>query len=178
MLSFGFWSSYLKVYIHLTCINTQQQTTSPFSSWLLLSRVSLIYWYNGNTVLRLVWYRLVLILIILKFISIYPASTHTATNNFTILFVVAIATGEFTILILWKYGFKVCVILFGFYSSHFKVYIYLPCINTQWKTTKPFYLWLSLSHASLLYWYYENTVLRFVWYLLALIQIILKFISI
>ena len=53
------------------------------------------------------------------------------TNNSTILFVIAIFTGEFTILILQKYGFKVCVILFGFYSAHFKVYTHLTCINTQ-----------------------------------------------
>ena len=31
------------------------------------------------------------------------------------------------------------MISFGFYSSYFKVYIHLPCINTQRKTTEPFY---------------------------------------
>ena len=46
--------------------------------------------------------------------------------------------GKFTILILQKYSFKVCVISFSFYSTHFKVYIHLPCINTQQKTTAPF----------------------------------------
>ena len=46
--------------------------------------------------------------------------------------------GEFSILILQKYHFKVCVISFGFYSTHFKVYIHLPCINTQQRTTSPF----------------------------------------
>ena len=30
------------------------------------------------------------------------------------------------------------VILFGFYSTNFKVYIHLPCINTQQQTTAPF----------------------------------------
>ena len=30
---------------------------------------------------------------------------HTATNNSTILFMIAIVTGEFTILVLQKYGF-------------------------------------------------------------------------
>ena len=48
---------------------------------------------------------------------------------------IAIVTGEFTILILRKYGFKVYVILLGFYSSQFKVYINLPYINTQRQTT-------------------------------------------
>ena len=51
---------------------------------------------------------------------------------------IAIAIGEFTILILQKYGFKVCVISFGFYSTHFKVYIHLPCINTQRRTAATF----------------------------------------
>ena len=41
-------------------------------------------------------------------------------------------------LILQKYGFKVCVISFCFYSSHYKVYIHLPCMNTQRRTTAPF----------------------------------------
>ena len=75
--SLGFWSSYLKVYINLTCINKQQQTASPFPSWWPLSRVSLLYWYCGNTVLRFVWHHLVFIRLILKFISIYPASIHS-----------------------------------------------------------------------------------------------------
>ena len=89
-----------------------------------------------------------------------------------------IVTGEFTILIIRRYGFKVCVILFGYYSSHFKVYIHWTCINTQQQTTSPLYSWLTLSRVSLLYWYYEDTVLRFVWYCLVFIQLILKCISI
>ena len=51
---------------------------------------------------------------------------------------ISIVTGEFTIMILQKYGFKICVISFGFYSTHFKVYIHLPSINTQKRTTEPF----------------------------------------
>ena len=41
-------------------------------------------------------------------------------------------------MLLRKYGFKVCVILFGFYSTRFKVNINLPCINTQQRTTARF----------------------------------------
>ena len=63
---------------------------------------------------------------------------HTATNNNTILFVIAIVRGEFTMLIQQKYGFKCCVFLFDFYSAHYKVYFYLPCINTQRQTTASF----------------------------------------
>ena len=48
---------------------------------------------------------------------------------------IAIVTGEFTLLILQKYGFKVCVISFGFYSTHFKVYTRVPSINTHRQTT-------------------------------------------
>ena len=45
-----------------------------------------------------------------------------------------------------KYGFKVFVISFGFYSSRFKVYIRLPCINTQQQTTAPFDDTLVISY--------------------------------
>ena len=71
----------------------------------------------------------------------------TATNNIIILFVIAIVTGEFNILILQKYGFKVCVILFGFYSTHYKVYIHLPWINTQRRTTPPFDITPVISYS-------------------------------
>ena len=56
--------------------NTQQRTTTPFSSWSPLSRFSLLWWSYKNTVLRFMWYRLVFIQLIKKFISVYPASTH------------------------------------------------------------------------------------------------------
>ena len=50
----------------------------------------------------------------------------------------AIVTGEFTLLILQKYGFKAYMILFGSYSTNFKFYIHLPCISTQQQLTSPF----------------------------------------
>ena len=74
---FGFWSSCLKFYIHLLCINTQLRTTTLFSLWSPLEQVSLPYWNYKNMVLSFVWYRLVFIQLILKFIFIYPASTHS-----------------------------------------------------------------------------------------------------
>ena len=74
---FGFWSSCLKVYIHLLCINTQRRTTIPFSSWSSLSQVSLLCWYYKNTVLRIVWSCLVFIQLIIKFISIYSTSSNS-----------------------------------------------------------------------------------------------------
>ena len=58
---------------------------------------------------------------------------------------ITIFTGKFTILILQKYNFKVCVISFSFYSTHFKVYIRLPYINTQLITTEPFNNTLVIS---------------------------------
>ena len=76
-ISFGFWASYLKVYIHLPWIKTQQWKTPSFSSRSLLTRMSLIYWYYKNTVLRFVWYCLVFIQLNLKVVSIYPESTHS-----------------------------------------------------------------------------------------------------
>ena len=71
------YSTRLKVYIYLPSINTQQQTTASFSLWLPLSQVTLPYWYYENTVSRLVWYCLVFIELILKFISVYTASKHS-----------------------------------------------------------------------------------------------------
>ena len=44
-----------------------------------------------------------------------------------------------------KYGFKVCVILFVFYSTHYKPYIHLHCINKQRLTTEPF----GITHITL-----------------------------
>ena len=117
-------------------------------------------------------------MILFEILYLFTLHQHTKTNNSTIFFVIAIFTGEFTILILRKYDFKVCMISFGFYSSHFKFFIHLPCINTQPKTTASFKLWLPLSQVSLLYWYYKNRVLRLVWYRLVFIQLILKFIFI
>ena len=82
-------------------------------------------------------YCLVFIRLILNFISI-TLHQHIKTNNNIIFFVIDVVTGEFTLLIIQKYGFDFCVILFGFYSTRFKVYIHSPCINTQQQTTKPF----------------------------------------
>ena len=96
----------------------------------------------------------------------------------TRVFVIAIVTGECTVLLLQKYILKVCAVLFGFRSSCLKVHIHLRYINTQQQTITSFYLWLPFSRVSLICWYYENTVLRFVWYRLVFIQIIIKFISI
>ena len=76
VVSVGFWSSYLKFYIHLLCINTQERTTRTFSLWFPSSRVSLLWWYYANTVERFIWYCLVFIQLVIKLISIYPASTH------------------------------------------------------------------------------------------------------
>ena len=51
--------------------------------------------------------------------------------------------------VLRKYSFKVCVISFGFYSTHYKVYIYLPCIDTQWLKTAPLYSSRALPSSNL-----------------------------
>ena len=71
-------------------------------------------------------------------VCIYLRCINTLLNNNTIFFVTDIRLGKFTMLILCKYGFKVCVILFYFYSTHYKDYIHLPCINTHLRTTAPF----------------------------------------
>ena len=60
---------------------------------------------------------------------------------------ISIVTGEFTILILQKYGFKVCVISFHFYSTNFKVYIHLSCIYTQRQTSAPFDITPTISYS-------------------------------
>ena len=96
----------------------------------------------------------------------------------TSVFVITIVTGEYTVLLLQKHGFKFCTVLFGFWSSCLKVYIHLRCINTQKNRTTQFDSWSPLSQVNLLSWYYENAFLRFVWYRLVLIQLIIKFISI
>ena len=79
--SFGFRSSSWKLYIHLRCNNTQRRTTTQFSLWSPSSRVSLLCWYYKNTVLKFVWYHSVFIQLIIKFVSIYPASTHIRKHH-------------------------------------------------------------------------------------------------
>ena len=59
-------------------------------------------------------------------------------NYKTSFIVIGIVMGECTMLYYKKYGFKVCVILFDFYSTHYKVYIHIPCITTQQQTRAPF----------------------------------------
>ena len=59
-------------------------------------------------------------------------------NINTIFFVITNVTGKLTMLVLPNFGSKVCVISFGFYSTQYKVYIHLPCINTQQHTAEPF----------------------------------------
>ena len=59
-------------------------------------------------------------------------------NNNTIFFVISIVMDEFTMLLLQKYSLRVCMISLGFYSTHYKDYIHIPCINTQIWRTEPF----------------------------------------
>ena len=67
------------------------------------------------------------------------------TNDNTIFYVISIVTGEFTMLLLQKYGYKVCMILFGVYLTNYKVYIHLPCIKSKQLTTAPFNITHGLS---------------------------------
>ena len=77
VVSFGYWSSCLKVYIYLRCINTHRWTTTPFYLWFPSSQVRLICWYYTNMMLRFVSYCLVFIQLIINCISIYLASTNS-----------------------------------------------------------------------------------------------------
>ena len=82
-------------------------------------------------------YRFVFDHLVWKFISISAALTHSDEQQHNFIrgshrrgWVYYVDTK--------KYSFKVGVILFGFYSTTYKVYIDLPCINTQRLTTSPF----------------------------------------
>ena len=100
---------------------------------------------------------------------------HTAMNNCTIVIMITIVTDEFTIFIqkkvVWRFLWYCSI-----FTNHFKVYSHLPCINTQRHSTSTFSTKFPSSRVSLIYWYYKNTVLRFVWYCLVFIQLILKFV--
>ena len=80
-----------------------------------------------------------------------------------VLFITRV-TNECTVMFLQRNSFRVCVVLFGFWSYCLKFYINLFCINTRLQTTTPFYLWFPSSQVSLLCCYYKSTVIRFVWY--------------
>ena len=69
-------------------------------------------------------------------------------KNKSILFVITIVRGEVYMLVLQKYSLKLSVILFGFYSKNYKVYIHLPCINTQWWITAPFDITQFISYSN------------------------------
>ena len=86
--------------------------TSIACLWLPLSRVSALYCYHKNMVLRFVRYGLVFDHLVWKFVSIYTVLQHNnkQQHNF---FVMAIVTCEFTMLILQKFGFKIGVISFN-----------------------------------------------------------------
>ena len=86
--------------------------------------------------------------LIILFDILYSFTLHkyTVTNNNNISFVITIVTGEFTMLIQQKYDFKVCVIFFVFYSAEYKVYIHLPCINTQRQTMYSFDITRVISY--------------------------------
>ena len=85
---------------------------------------------------------------IILFDSLYSFTLHkhTAYNNNTIFFMIIIVTGEFTMLIQQK-TFR--VISFDFYSAHDKVYIHLPCINTQRQITALFDITNIISSSKL-----------------------------
>ena len=80
--------------------------------------------YHNILVWGFVRYCLVFDNIVWKFISIYAALKH---NN----------EQQHHFLCDCQYGFKVCVILFNIYSTHYKVYIHIPCINTQHQNIVP-----------------------------------------
>ena len=86
--------------------------------------------------------------LIILFESFYQFRLHypTAENNNTIFFVIATIMCEFTMLILQNYWFDVCVISFGFYSTHDKYYINLPWIHTQQRTAAPFHITHVISY--------------------------------
>ena len=82
-----------------------------------------LFWLDFD---RIVWYS----------IFIYAALTHNAEQQHHFLCDFH-CHGWVHYVVLQKYSFKVCVISFDFYSTHYKVYIHLPYIITQRRTTAP-----------------------------------------
>ena len=78
---FGFWSYCLIFYIHLCCINIQQWATTPSSLLLPSSQVSVLccptkYGFKVYVILFDLYSTH------LKFISIYPASSHSNEQHY------------------------------------------------------------------------------------------------
>ena len=82
-------------------------------------------------------------------LNTFTLKHNTETNSNTIFSMIVIIKGDFTMLILRKYGFKVCVISFRSYSTHYKFYIHLPYINTQRQTTATFDITHVISFSNL-----------------------------
>ena len=74
--------------------------------------------------------------IIWEFIFIYNALTHSDEQQHH-FHCDRHRHGWVYYVVLQKYGFKVCVISFGFYSTDYKVYIHLPWIIAQLSQKAP-----------------------------------------
>ena len=144
VISFGFYSTHYKVYIHLPCINTQRKTTEPFDMTHVISssdhQTPILYQGPAN---RCEWYRnhdIICLLQLSQIIHYCNQSELEIVPDLHIfdVFVIAIVTGKCTVLLLQKYNFKVCVVSFDFWSSCLKVYINLCCINTHQKILTSF----------------------------------------
>ena len=136
------------------CITWQRQRSYNFSS-LQDSRLRdhQCHWWVHYIVATKIWYECLCIFVwflIIFFDSSYLSTMHkhTALNNNTILFAIIIVMAEITMLMQKKFGFRVCVISFNFYSAHYKVYIHIPCINTQRQTTASFDITTVISSSN------------------------------
>ena len=125
-------------FLYIYPSSTYSNKNSTIYFWIAIVTSEFTILILKNMVLRLMWYRLVFNSTHFKVYILFLCINTQWRTMASFFCVIAIVTGEFTILILWKYRFKVCVISFGFYSFHFKVYIHLICINTQQRTRAPF----------------------------------------
>ena len=83
-VSFGFWSYCLIVYINLHCINTAKNNNTIFIVIAIVTGECTMLYYE-NTVLSFVWFCLILIQLVIKFISIYPESSHRNEQQYHLI---------------------------------------------------------------------------------------------
>ena len=99
-------------------------------------------------VLRFVLFHLVFDHLVWWFIFIYSALTHSNKQKHH-FHRDPHRHGWVYYIVLQKYIFKVCVISFDFYSTHYKVYIHLPWIITQIQKTLQLYITHVISSREL-----------------------------
>ena len=162
----------LKVYIHLPCINTQRQTTSTFNNTTVISSSDHLTTglYQGSED-RCDGYRNSDLISLLQQYQAIQYCNQSVLDIFPDLNIFILSITIVDIIS------RSALVRFSLLRASY-LYKLTGISSTYSFGISIVSFWSPLSRVSALYWYYKNTVLRFVWYRFAFIEFILKFIYI